>query len=107
MSCSLTPVVPRVQYKAKVGSQVTVEVKAGKNTGARIVKIGYDVQSDGEPPFQFNVKQGPRLLTVLVTALKPNAIIRVVETCGKSEVEILKYKYKHMQDPRSVIVEGL
>ena len=49
MSCSLTPVTPRVQYKAKVGSQVTVEVKAAKNTGARIVKLGYDVHSDGEP----------------------------------------------------------
>ena len=105
MSCSLTPVNPRIQYKAKVGSQVTVEVKAAKNTGARIVKLGYDVHSDGEPPFQFNVKQGLRLLTVVVAALKPNAMIRVVETCGKSEVEILKYK--QMQDPRSVIIEGV
>ncbi len=107
MSCSLTPVSLGVQYKAKVGSQVTVELRAAKNAGVRIVKIGYDGQIDGEPPFQFDVKHGPRLLTVLVTALELNAMIRIVETCGNSEVEILKYKYKRTQDPRSVIVDGI
>ena len=108
MACSLQKMGPR-RFKAEVGSQVTLEVNGPTDAGAKLISIKYDeIHQDIEPPFQFNVKVDMRLLVVIVSATKPGAKLKLVETCNKGSSQVLySYKYNPAKDPRILYITGV
>lgn len=109
MACSLKKSGLR-QFTAKVGNQVTVTVtvKGPKTAGAKIMEIRYSATSrDTEVPFQFNVKDGKRPLVVVVTATRPGAKLKLLETCpGGSEQKLKGFTYDPATDSHVFYIKG-
>lgn len=75
MACKLTNM--EGVFEGAAGETVTIEVRSEQP--AEVVKIFYAGETDGEPPFQFQIKEGLHKLLVAAVGLEAGQKIRVVE----------------------------
>jgi hypothetical protein len=110
MSCCLTPSIgAREDFIAKAGCTVTLILKGPENTGAEIVHIRYaGTEIDAEPPFQFKVRKGPRILIVLSEASTAGAMLQLVEQCNDGTEQVVdRFYYDPMNPARGYIIKGI
>jgi hypothetical protein len=108
MPCVLEKVGPG-RFRAPVGSQVTLEIRAADSAAARLIEVRYDAtHRDSEPPFQFNVKRGLRPLVVLHSASKARARLTLVEVgADGAEQTVERWTYSPASDARGLFIDGV
>lgn len=109
MSCHLEhSTTGKEDYLAETGSRVTVALKGPAGSKARILHIRYGSEEvDPTPPFQFDVKRGARILTVLVEASKPGVMLQLIEVCGGGKRQVIsRFHYDPMGPARGYIIRG-
>ena len=96
-------------FTAKTGCEVTVKLKGPSGVGAEIVHIRYSSNEiDTEPPMQFAVKTGPKLLVVLCEASKPGALLQLIESCdGGKEQVINSFNFDPKNPARGYVIRGI
>ena len=110
MTCGLTPsTTAREDFSATAGCEVTVKLRGPSGAGAEILHVRYsDNEIDMEPPLQFTVKTGPKMLVVLVEASKPGVLLQLIESCdGGAEQVIDRFHFDPMNPARGYIIRGL
>jgi hypothetical protein len=108
MPCCLKPsTTGHEDFFAKVGCRVTMRLKGPSETGAEIINILYaGDELDQEPPFQFDVKKGPKMLVVLVEASKPGALLQLIESCNGSEQVLNRFHFDPKNPARGYLIRG-
>jgi len=110
MSCCLTSSTgAREDFTAATGCEVTLILKGPKNTGAQIVHIRYaGTHIDTDPPFQFKVNKGARVLIVLAEASKAGTLLQLIEKCEDGTEQVVdRFYYDPMNPARGYIIKGL
>lgn len=110
MSCCLKPSTGAAEdFTAGTGCEVTLILKGPRNTGAQIVHIRYaGTHIDTDPPFQFKVKQGSRVLIVLAEASKAGTLLQLIETCKDGTEQVVdRFYYDPMNPARGYIIRGI
>jgi hypothetical protein len=89
--------------------EVTLRLTAPVGTGAQILHIRYDHdQIDDEPPIQFTVRSGAKILVLLVEATEPGALLRLMEVSGEGEEQVIdRFHFDPRNPARGYIITGL
>ena len=108
MPCCLTPsTTGREDFFGKVDCRVTIRLKGPSDAGAEIINILYGgAELDQEPPFQFDVKKGPKMLVVLAEASKAGALLQLIESCDGSEQVLNRFHFDPKNPARGYLIRG-
>jgi hypothetical protein len=109
MSCQLThSTTAREDFLGQAGATVTIKLKGPAAAGAEIVHIRYaGTEIDSEPPFQFTIRKGAKILVVLAEASEAGVLLQLVEVCGDGEEQVLdRFHFDPKNPGRGYIVKG-
>jgi hypothetical protein len=109
MGCCLTPSVSgQEDFVGPAGGGITLRLEGDPGTGAEIVHIRYDTDPiDAEPPLQFTIKRGSKMLVVLVEASAPGARLRLVEVCGDGREQVIdRFHFDPRNPARGYVITG-
>ena len=110
MPCCLTRTTTGLEdFTAKTGCKVTIKLKGPSGVGAKIVHIRYnETEIDSQPPFQFTVKKGLKMLIVLIEATKSGVPLRLIESCNGSQDQLIaRFHFNKSNPARGIGVRGL
>lgn len=109
MGFRLTPsTTAREDFFADVGERPSVKIKGPAGKGAEIVHIRYaSTEIDSDPPFQFTVKRGAKMLVVLAEASEAGLLLQLVEEDDAGAEQVLdRFHFDPMNPARGYIVRG-
>ena len=110
MACSLTPATTaREDFTAPIGDVVTIRLEPPSGVTGRILLLRYGKDPiDSEPPLQFTVAKGRKILTVLVEASKAGALLQLIEVCGGGTEQVIdRFHFDPMNPARGYIILGV
>jgi hypothetical protein len=109
MACELTPsTTAREDFNGNSGSTVSVKLKGPAGKGAEIVHIRYaGTEIVSQPPFQFTIRKGAKMLVVLAEASEPGVLLQFIEECTAGGEQVLdRFHFDPMNPARGYIVRG-
>jgi hypothetical protein len=109
MACCLTAsTTAREDFLANTGRVVTIKLKGPPGKGAELVHIRYaGTEIDLDPPLQFTVKAGAKMLVVLAEASQAGVLLQLIEECdGGTEQVLDRFHFDPMNPARGYIVRG-
>lgn len=110
MPCQLTPsMTAREDFLATTGEKVSVKIKGPSGKGAEILHIRYaSTEIDSEPPFEFTIRKGVKMLVVLAEASEAGALLQLVEECpGGGEQVLDRFHFDPMNPARGYMIRGV
>lgn len=109
MACCLTPSVSgQEDFTGPAGGEITLRLEHDPGVGAEIVHIRYDTDPiDAQPPLQFTIRRGSKMLVVLVEASAPGARLRLVEVCGGGAEQVIdRFHFDPKNPARGYVITG-
>lgn len=104
MGCKLTRQ-PNGGFRGPAEERVRIDVRSDQP--ASVVRIAYAGEQDGDPPFEFLIRQGENKLLVVALGAQDGQKITVVELEGENACPLKRFFWSRTHFHTTLDIEGI